>query len=144
MKLTTNTTARTVLISVAAGPTAAAYFVSSGLKPIWWLVWLAPLPVLFGGIQIALGRSLQQPLRTRARRIDYMEPGTPPDSHSGLDWCFDVFGDEGGIQNCATLNASARSLMSYSRAGGHILQFSPYPMKLEEEVQCCSTSPTAR
>ncbi|KAA6461867.1 hypothetical protein DYQ86_09460 [Acidobacteria bacterium AB60] len=26
--------------------TAAGYFVSSGLEPVWWLVWVAPLPLL--------------------------------------------------------------------------------------------------
>lgn len=37
---------RAVLISCSVLLTAAAYFVSSGLHRIWWLVWLAPLPVL--------------------------------------------------------------------------------------------------
>jgi apolipoprotein N-acyltransferase len=35
-----------VLISAALTLTAGAYFVSSGLHPVWWLVWLAPLPIL--------------------------------------------------------------------------------------------------
>ncbi len=39
--------ARNALTAVAAIIlTAAAYFVSSGLHRVWWLVWLAPLPIL--------------------------------------------------------------------------------------------------
>jgi apolipoprotein N-acyltransferase len=35
-----------LLIVAAVVLTAVAYFVSSGLQPVWWLVWLAPLPIL--------------------------------------------------------------------------------------------------
>jgi apolipoprotein N-acyltransferase len=37
---------RSFVILSAIALTAAAYFVSSGLDRVWWLVWLAPLPVL--------------------------------------------------------------------------------------------------
>ena len=37
---------RALLILCAVALTAYAYFLSTGLHRIWWLVWLAPLPVL--------------------------------------------------------------------------------------------------
>ena len=37
---------RAILLSAAFALTAAAYFVSFGLHPVWWLAWFAPLPVL--------------------------------------------------------------------------------------------------
>ena len=46
MDLPANSLRRAMLILSAVLLTAGAYFVSSGLHRVWWLVWLAPLPVL--------------------------------------------------------------------------------------------------
>ena len=46
MVFPTNRTGRTALVLSAVVLTAGAYFLSSGLHRIWWLEWLAPLPVL--------------------------------------------------------------------------------------------------
>ena len=37
---------RAFIVLVATALTAAGYFRSSGLEPVWWLVWLAPVPIL--------------------------------------------------------------------------------------------------
>lgn len=46
MDLPASSLRRGALIVSAVLLTAGAYFVSSGLHRVWWLVWLAPLPVL--------------------------------------------------------------------------------------------------
>jgi apolipoprotein N-acyltransferase len=46
MDLPANLPGRATLIAAAVVTSAGMYFVSFGLHPIWWLVWLAPLPVL--------------------------------------------------------------------------------------------------
>ncbi len=46
MDLPANSLRRAMLILSAVLLTAGAYFISSGLHRVWWLVWLAPLPVL--------------------------------------------------------------------------------------------------
>ncbi len=46
MDLPANSLRRTMLILSAVLLTAGAYFISTGLHRVWWLVWLAPLPVL--------------------------------------------------------------------------------------------------
>jgi apolipoprotein N-acyltransferase len=46
MDLPHRRTGRAALIAAALVLTAGMYFVSFGLHPVWWLVWLAPLPVL--------------------------------------------------------------------------------------------------
>ena len=38
---------RTLFVAAAIILSAAAYFWSYGLHPVWWLVWLAPLPLLW-------------------------------------------------------------------------------------------------
>jgi len=47
MDLPASSLRRAMLILSAVLLTAGAYFVSSGLHRVWWLVWLAPLPVLW-------------------------------------------------------------------------------------------------
>lgn len=47
MDLPANSLSRAMVIACAVLLTAGAYFMSSGLHRVWWLVWLAPLPVLF-------------------------------------------------------------------------------------------------
>ena len=37
---------RAFIVLVAIVLTAAGYYLSSGLEPVWWLVWLAPVPIL--------------------------------------------------------------------------------------------------
>ncbi len=46
MELRANVLRRAIVIVCAVALTASAYFVSTGLHRVWWLVWLAPLPVL--------------------------------------------------------------------------------------------------
>jgi apolipoprotein N-acyltransferase len=46
MDLSATSLSRGVQILAALALTAGAYFLSSGLHPVWWLVWLAPLPIL--------------------------------------------------------------------------------------------------
>lgn len=46
MVLSRNPWLRVIALLAAAALTAAAYYRSSGLEPVWWLVWLAPVPVL--------------------------------------------------------------------------------------------------
>jgi hypothetical protein len=46
MDLQANSLRRAIVILCAIALTAGAYFVSSGLRRLWWPVWLAPLPVL--------------------------------------------------------------------------------------------------
>ncbi|MCU1666462.1 MAG: hypothetical protein JWR58_6527, partial [Pseudonocardia sp.] len=38
--------ARAVPVAVALMASAALFFVGTGLHPVWWVTWLAPLPVL--------------------------------------------------------------------------------------------------
>jgi apolipoprotein N-acyltransferase len=39
--------ARDLLLVIAAGVASAAFsYLGTGLHPIWWLLWLAPVPVL--------------------------------------------------------------------------------------------------
>jgi apolipoprotein N-acyltransferase len=39
--------ARNLLLVIAAGVASAAFsYLGTGLHPIWWLLWLAPVPVL--------------------------------------------------------------------------------------------------
>jgi apolipoprotein N-acyltransferase len=46
MDLRVNSLRGAIVIVSAVALTAAAYFVSSGLHRVWWVVWLAPLPIL--------------------------------------------------------------------------------------------------
>jgi apolipoprotein N-acyltransferase len=54
------------LVVAAIILTAAAYFVSSGLHRVWWLVWLAPLPVLFLAPRIRSRQAFTVALAARA------------------------------------------------------------------------------
>lgn len=57
---------RAMLISCAVLLTAAAYFVSSGLHRIWWLVWLAPIPVLLLAPRVRAWQAFAAALAARA------------------------------------------------------------------------------
>jgi apolipoprotein N-acyltransferase len=46
MELPADIPRRALVVASAVLLTATAYFVSSGLHRVWWLVWLAPLPIL--------------------------------------------------------------------------------------------------
>lgn len=57
---------RAILIAAAIALTAAAYFVSFGLHPVWWLPWLAPLPVLLLASRLRAWQALATAFTARA------------------------------------------------------------------------------
>jgi apolipoprotein N-acyltransferase len=57
---------RAMLISAAAVCSAGAYFASFGLHPVWWLVWLAPLPVLVLAPQLRAWQAFAMAFGARA------------------------------------------------------------------------------
>jgi apolipoprotein N-acyltransferase len=61
-----NPTRRAIFGAVAVVLTAAAFYVSFGLHPVWWLVWLAPLPVLWVAPRLRAGQAFTLALAARA------------------------------------------------------------------------------
>ncbi|HTY85194.1 MAG TPA: nitrilase-related carbon-nitrogen hydrolase [Silvibacterium sp.] len=57
---------RATVILCAVMLTASAYFLSSGLHRIWWLVWLAPLPVLLLAPRLRVWQAFNVALIARA------------------------------------------------------------------------------
>lgn len=58
---------RRAVVGVAAvALTAGAYYASFGLEPIWWLVWLAPLPVLLVATRLRFWQAFAVAFAARA------------------------------------------------------------------------------
>jgi len=66
MDLPASSLRRAMVIACAVLLTAGAYFVSSGLHRVWWLVWLAPLPVLFLAPKLRAWEAFTAALAARA------------------------------------------------------------------------------
>ena len=66
MDLHANALRRALLVLFAVLLTAGAYFTSSGLHRVWWLVWLAPLPVLLLAPRLRVWQAFAAALIARA------------------------------------------------------------------------------
>jgi apolipoprotein N-acyltransferase len=66
MDLPANRAIRALLILAAGALTAGAYFASTGLHTVWWLPWLAPLPVLLLAPELRAWQAFAVALAARA------------------------------------------------------------------------------
>ena len=66
MELPVNSLRRALVVALAILLSASACFLSCGLHGVWWLVWLAPLPILFIASKLGAWQAFAAALAARA------------------------------------------------------------------------------